>query len=245
MNELALEKVAQLKKWVDESDNIVFFGGAGVSTESGIPDFRSPDGLYHQKYDVPPETLLSHSYYVSHPDKFFDFYHNKILKPGAAAKPNAAHLKLAEWERQGKCRAVVTQNIDGLHQMAGSKKVFELHGSVLRNYCEKCGKFFDLDFVMNTEGIPYCDACGGRVKPDVVLYEEGLDQQTIRGAVDAIAEADILIIGGTSLVVYPAAGLIDYYRGHKLVLVNKSETSRDRQADLAIHESIGEVFSRL
>ena len=246
MKEETLEqKIAQLKEWVDASDNIVFFGGAGVSTESGIPDFRSPDGLYNQKYDVPPETLLSHSYYVFNPEKFFAFYHDKILNAGAAAKPNIAHLKLAEWEKQGKCRAVVTQNIDGLHQAAGSKTVYELHGSVLRNYCEECGKFFDLDYIMKSEGIPVCDACGGRVKPDAVLYEEGLDQATIRGAVDAISNADVLIIGGTSLAVYPAAGLIDYYRGNKLVLVNKSETPRDRQANLAIHAGLGEVFSQL
>ena len=246
MADLSLaEKIAKLKEWVDGSDNIVFFGGAGVSTESGIPDFRSPDGLYHQKYDVPPETLLSHSYYVSHPEKFFEFYRDKILGPGQDAAPNKAHLKLAEWEAQGKCRAVVTQNIDGLHQKAGSKTVYELHGSVLRNYCEKCGKFFDLDYMLEQDGVPKCDTCGGRVKPDVVLYEEGLDQTTIQRAVDAIRKADILIIGGTSLVVYPAAGLIDYYRGNKLVLVNKSETPRDREADLAIHASIGEVFSQL
>ncbi len=246
MKEMTLEeKIAQLKEWTDASDNIVFFGGAGVSTESGIPDFRSPDGLYNQKYDYPPETMLSHTFYVTHAEEFFKFYHEKILEAGANADPNIAHLKLAEWEKQGKCKAVVTQNIDGLHQKAGSKTVFELHGSVLRNYCEKCGKFFDLDYVMNSKGVPVCDACGGRVKPDVVLYEEGLDQATIRGAVEAISNADVLIIGGTSLAVYPAAGLIDYYSGNKLVLVNKTETPRDRQADLAIHAGLGEVFSKL
>ena len=239
------EKIRQLKEWTDASDNIVFFGGAGVSTESGIPDFRSVDGLYHQKYDVPPETILSHTYYRARTKEFFRFYWDKMIYPDA--KPNAAHLKLAEWERQGKCRAVVTQNIDGLHQAAGSKNVLELHGSVLRNTCERCRKTYTLEElaeVKNPDGIPIC-TCGGTIKPDVVLYEEGLDQRTIEDAVRYIRNADILIIGGTSLAVYPAAGLIDYYGGDKLVLVNKSETPRDREANLAIHASIGEVFSHI
>ena len=232
-----------LKNIIAETDNIVFFGGAGVSTESGIPDFRSVDGLYNQKYDYPPETILSHTFYRRKPEEFFRFYRDKLLVQGA--KPNAAHLKLAQWEAEGKLKAIVTQNIDGLHQEAGSKKVYELHGSVLRNYCENCHKFFDADYIRNSEGVPKCDACGGPVKNDVVLYEEGLDNDVISGAVRAISEADVLIIGGTSLVVYPAAGLIDYYNGDKLVLVNKSETSRDARADIVIHDSIGEVFSQL
>ncbi|MCR5595288.1 MAG: NAD-dependent protein deacylase [Lachnospiraceae bacterium] len=236
-------QIEQLKKIIEETDNIVFFGGAGVSTESGIPDFRSVDGLYNQKYDYPPETILSHTFYRQKPEEFFRFYRDKLLLEGA--KPNAAHLKLAQWEAEGKLKAIVTQNIDGLHQAAGSKKVYELHGSVLRNYCENCGKFFDADYIRHTEGVPKCDACGGPVKPDVVLYEEGLDNDVINGAVNAIADADVLIIGGTSLVVYPAAGLIDYYRGNKLVLVNKSETARDSRADIVIHDSIGAVFSQL
>ena len=238
-----MSEIETLKKWVSESNNIVFFGGAGVSTESGIPDFRSVDGLYNQKYDYPPETILSHTFFGRYPEEFFRFYRDKLLVQGA--QPNAAHLKLAQWEAEGKLKAIVTQNIDGLHQAAGSKRVYELHGSVLRNYCENCGKFFDADYIRNTEGVPKCDACGGPVKPDVVLYEEGLDNDVIAGAVKAIADADVLIIGGTSLVVYPAAGLIDYYRGDKLVLVNKSETSRDSRADIVIHDSIGMVFDQL
>ena len=236
------DEILKLKKMLDETDNIVFFGGAGVSTESGIPDFRSTSGLYHQEWKYPPETILSHTFYQADPEEFFRFYHAKMLCP--AAKPNAAHLKLAEWEREGKLRAIVTQNIDGLHQLAGSKAVYELHGSVHRNYCERCGKFHDFDFVLNAPGVPRC-ACGGTVKPDVVLYEEGLDQSTIEKSVRAIANADVLIIGGTSLNVYPAAGLINYYRGHKLVLINKSAVARDLAADLVIREPIGEVFSQL
>ena len=223
------ERILELKKMIAESNNIVFFGGAGVSTESGIPDFRSVDGLYHQKYDYPPETILSHTFYRRHTDEFYRFYKDKMLC--LDAKPNAAHLALAKWEQEGKLKAIVTQNIDGLHQAAGSKRVYELHGSVLRNYCEDCGKFYDVNYVKDAEGVPKC-SCGGIITPDVVLYEEGLDDSTIRGAVKAISEADMLIIGGTSLVVYPAAGLIDYYNGSKLVVINKSSTGRDEQADL-------------
>ena len=236
--------IKQLKEWVDASDNIVFFGGAGVSTESGIPDFRSVDGLYNQQYDYPPETILSHTFFMRNPEEFFRFYRNKILI--LDAQPNAAHLKLAQWEREGKLKAVVTQNIDGLHQLAGSKKVYELHGSIHRNYCMKCGKFFPPEYLKNyKEMVPKCDECSGQIKPDVVLYEEGLDSDVLNGAVKAISEADVLIIGGTSLAVYPAAGLIDYYRGNKLVLVNKEATPRDSQADLLIKGKIGEVFSQL
>lgn len=237
------EEVRKLKEWVDGSDNIVFFGGAGVSTESNIPDFRSVDGLYNQTYDYPPETILSHTFFMKHPEEFYRFYQDKMLILDAS--PNPAHLKLAEWEQQGKLKAVVTQNIDGLHQAAGSRKVFELHGSVHRNYCMKCGRFFGPEYIKAAEGVPHCDQCGGMIKPDVVLYEEGLDNDVISGAVNAISRADVLIIGGTSLVVYPAAGLIDYYRGHKLVLVNKSSTPRDRIADLIIKEPIGQVFSQI
>jgi len=239
------EKVSRLNEIIRASDNIVFFGGAGVSTESGIPDFRSVDGLYNQEYDYPPETILSHTFYRQRPEEFFRFYRNKILLPGQKAKPNKAHQKLAQWEKEGKLKAVITQNIDGLHQAAGSQNVLELHGSVLRNYCEKCHTFHDLDYMLGQTGVPVCDKCGGRVKPDVVLYEEGLDMDILNRAVNAIANADVLIIGGTSLVVYPAAGLIDYYRGNKLILVNKSATSRDAQADLVIMDSIGEVFGAL
>ena len=237
------ESVKTLKEWIDGSDNIVFFGGAGVSTESNIPDFRRVDGLYNQTYDYPPETILSHTFFMRHPEEFYRFYKDKMLI--LDAKPNAAHRKLAEWEAEGKLKAVVTQNIDGLHQAAGSQKVFELHGSVHRNYCMKCGKFFGPEYIRDSEGAPHCDACGGMVKPDVVLYEEGLDNDVIGGAVSAIRQADVLIIGGTSLVVYPAAGLIDYYRGSKLVLINKSSTPRDKAADLIISEKIGEVFSQM
>ena len=235
-------EVKKLKELIEGTDNIVFFGGAGVSTESGIPDFRSTDGLYHQEWKYPPEVILSHTFYESNPAEFFRFYRAKMLSPDA--KPNAAHLKLAEWEAQGKLRAIVTQNIDNLHQMAGSRRVYELHGSVHRNYCEKCGKFHSFEFILNSTGVPRC-ACGGTVKPDVVLYEEGLDQATIQGAVEAIARADVLIIGGTSLNVYPAAGLINYYRGSKLVLINKSAVARDLTAGLVIRDPIGEVFSQL
>ena len=238
-----MSEIDRLREIINSTGNIVFFGGAGVSTESGIPDFRSQDGLYAQKYKYPPEQIVSHTFYVSRPKEFFEFYKEKMIAPDA--EPNAAHKKLAEWEAQGKCRAVITQNIDGLHQKAGSKKVLELHGSVLRNYCEKCGKFFDVQYIIDSEDIPVCDACGGRVKPDVVLYEEGLDNQVISEAVDFISRADVLIIGGTSLVVYPAAGLIDYYRGNKLVVINKAPGPRDKQADLLIQGAIGEVFSQL
>ena len=236
------EKIAKLKEWIDGSDNIVFFGGAGVSTESGIPDFRSVDGLYNQQYKYPPETILSHTFFLSETEEFYRFYRAKML--ALDAKPNAAHLKLAEWEREGKCRAVVTQNIDGLHQKAGSKEVLELHGSVLRNYCTRCGKFYSAEFVKNAPGIPRC-SCGGIVKPDVVLYEESLDEQTIAGSVKAIRSADMLIVAGTSLTVYPAAGLINYYRGSRLVLINRDETPYDGNADLVLHESLGDVFSQL
>lgn len=237
------ESVMELKKIVEKYDNIVFFGGAGVSTESGIPDFRSVDGLYHQQYDYPPETILSHSFYRAKPEEFFRFYRNKMLF--LDAKPNAAHKKLAELEQQGKVRAVVTQNIDGLHQAAGSKVVLELHGSVLRNYCETCHAFHDVSYIADSQGIPKCTKCGGPVKPDVVLYEEGLDDNTIRSAINYISHAQVLIIGGTSLAVYPAAGLIDYFTGDKLVVINKSPTPRDKHADLLIQEPIGEVFAQL
>ena len=236
------DAVKKLKDWIDSSERIVFFGGAGVSTESGIPDFRSTGGLYHQEWKFPPEVILSHTFYESNPEEFFRFYRAKMLAP--EAQPNAAHRKLAEWEQQGKLTAIVTQNIDGLHQAAGSRRVLELHGSVHRNYCERCGKFHGLDFIMSTTGIPRCD-CGGPVKPDVVLYEEGLDQKTIEDSVRSIAEADTLIIGGTSLNVYPAAGLINYYQGRKLVLINKSPVARDLSAGLVITDPIGEVLSQL
>ena len=229
-------------KIIHKYDNIVFFGGAGVSTESGIPDFRSVDGLYNQQYDYPPETILSHTFYRKNPAEFFRFYRNKMLFPDA--QPNDAHIALAKLEEAGKVRAVVTQNIDGLHQKAGSKKVFELHGSVLRNYCERCGEFHDMTYIMNSEGIPACKKCGGPVKPDVVLYEEGLDQEVINGAVRSIYDAEVLIIGGTSLAVYPAAGLIDYFKGDKLIVINMSPTSRDKHADLVIQEPIGQVFQK-
>lgn len=279
--------IQTFSKIIKEYDNLVFFGGAGVSTESGIPDFRSVDGLYHQQYDYPPETILSHTFYKRNTNEFYRFYHNKMLFPDA--KPNAAHLALAKLEAQGKVKAVITQNIDGLHQAAGSKNVFELHGSVLRNYCERCRKFFDLNYIMaaadtlpqfsggdrigtaspadsNTirspfdgstahpligngtvrsrDGIPLCDHCGGTIKPDVVLYEEGLDDKTLLGAISHIKKADVLIIGGTSLAVYPAAGLIDYFSGDKLVVINKTPTPRDTHADLVIQAPIGMVFEK-
>ena len=234
------DTIRRLKELTDSSDNIVFFGGAGVSTESGIPDFRSVDGLYHQKFRYPPETMLSHTFYETHTEEFYDFYRAKML--ALDAQPNAAHKKLAEWEREGKLLAVVTQNIDGLHQAAGSKQVYELHGSVHRNYCEKCGKFYDLDHILHTTGVPRCD-CGGVIKPDVVLYEEGLDEEVLSGAVQAIRKADTLIIGGTSLVVYPAAGLIRYFRGRHLVVINMQPTGADAEADLCIAKPIGQVLS--
>lgn len=236
------DAILQLKKLVDESDNIVFFGGAGVSTESGIKDFRSVDGLYRQKFKYPPETILSHSFYESHTEEFYEFYRTKMLAPDA--QPNAAHKKLAQWEQEGRLLAVVTQNIDGLHQAAGSRNVYELHGSVHRNHCERCGKFYSLDHILHTTGVPRC-ACGGIIKPDVVLYEEGLDQGTLEAAVRALAEADMLMIGGTSLNVYPAAGLIRYYQGHRLVLLNKSPVARDLAADLVITDPIGETLAQL
>ena len=218
----------------------MFFGGAGVSTESGIPDFRSVDGLYNQKYDYPPETILSHTFYVRKTEEFFKFYRDKMLFPNA--EPSTTHIKLAQLEAEGKLKGVITQNIDGLHQKAGSKNVIELHGSVLRNYCERCGEFYGIEAIIDSEGIPHCE-CGGRIKPDVVLYEEGLDDHNIREAVRLIREADVLIVGGTSLGVYPAAGLIDYYNGSKLILVNKSETPYDKRADLLINDALGEVFA--
>ena len=241
------ESIKTLKQWIEESENIVFFGGAGVSTESGIKDFRSVDGLYHMKFKYPPETMLSHSFYKSHTEEFYDFYRDQLMPPDDI-QPNPAHLRLAELERQGKLRAVVTQNVDGLHEKAGSQRVYNLHGSIYQNRCVRCGKRFDgipgANVIRHAEGIPRC-GCGGIIKPDVVLYEEGLDQDTIDGAVDAIAAADVLIIGGTSLTVYPAAGLIRYYRGNKLVLINRDETSYDSQADLVIREPIGQVFSQV
>ena len=235
-------QIAQLKEIIEKSDNIVFFGGAGVSTESGIPDFRSVDGLYHQKFAYPPETMLSHTFYMAHKAEFYDFYRAKML--ALDAKPNAAHLKLAQWEREGKLKAVITQNIDGLHQKAGSREVLELHGSVLRNYCEKCRKFYGVDAVVSSTGVPKC-TCGGDIKPDVVLYEEGLDGDTMEKAVNYIANADMLIIGGTSLAVYPAAGLVRYYRGHKLVVINKGGAGSDMGADLYIDGPIGQILDSI
>ena len=235
-------EIERLKEIIQESNNIVFFGGAGVSTESGIPDFRSVDGLYNQKYDYPPETILSHTFYRRKTGEFYRFYRDKMLC--LDARPNTAHLKLAQWEKEGKVKAVITQNIDGLHQAAGSKVVLELHGSVLRNYCESCGKSYSAEYILNSEGVPTC-SCGGGIKPDVVLYEEGLDQRTLQDAVRYISNADVLIIGGTSLAVYPAAGLIDYYSGNKLILINKTPTPRDGAADLVVQGSIGEIFGQL
>ena len=236
------EKIKTLQQWVDESSSIVFFGGAGVSTESGIPDFRSVDGLYHQKYDYPPEEILSHTFFKRQPEEFYRFYRDKMLC--LDAKPNAAHEKLAELEKAGKLRSVVTQNIDGLHPKAGSKRVWELHGSVHRNYCTRCGRFYPVEEVQNSTGIPKC-SCGGTIKPDVVLYEEGLDNDTIQGALRDIMNADMLIIGGTSLAVYPAASLVTYYRGSRLVLINKSATPYDSHANLIITEPIGKMFSQI
>ena len=238
-----MSEIETLQKWIDESNRIVFFGGAGVSTESGVPDFRSVDGLYNQKYDYPPEEILSHTFYRRKPEEFYRFYRDKMIYTDAL--PNKAHLKLAELEEKGKLTAVVTQNIDGLHQAAGSKKVYELHGSVLRNYCENCGKFFDINYIIESDGVPKCDKCNGPIKPDVVLYEEGLDSNTMNGALNAISNADMLIIGGTSLNVYPAAGLIDYYRSNRLVLINMSKTPMDYKADLVIYDKIGKVLSQI
>ncbi len=233
--------VPKLEELIRDSSNIVFFGGAGVSTESGIPDFRSVDGLYHQKFDYPPEVMLSHSFFLRHTEEFYRFYREKLIVHGA--KPNAAHLRLAALEREGKLKAVVTQNIDGLHQAAGSRRVYELHGSTLRNYCMKCGKFYDVDFIDKSEGVPRCTECGGIVKPDVVLYEEGLDPDTLEGAVRAIQGADMLIVGGTSLAVYPAAGLLQYFRGRNLVVINKQPTPADHMASLVLNMSIGRALS--
>ena len=236
------DTIRRLKELTDASDNIVFFGGAGVSTESGIPDFRSVDGLYHQKFKYPPETMLSHTFYETHTEEFYDFYRAKML--ALDAQPNAAHRKLAEWEQQGKLKAVITQNIDGLHQKAGSREVLELHGSVLRNHCTRCGKFYGVERIAESRGIPRC-TCGGIIKPDVVLYEESLDEDVMARAIHYIRQADVLIIGGTSLVVYPAAGLINYYRGDNLVLINRDATPYDRRADLVIHDSIGKVLGEV
>jgi NAD-dependent deacetylase len=235
-------KIAQLKEWVDGSDNVVFFGGAGVSTESGIPDFRSVDGLYNQKWKYPPETILSHSFFTRNPEEYYRFHREKLVIDGV--KPNRAHLRLAELEKEGKVRAVVTQNIDGLHQAAGSKKVLELHGSILRAYCSRCGRPYPAEEMNNGTGVPKCQ-CGGVIRPDIVLYEEPLNDEIVSEAVHYIRDAEVLIIGGTSLNVYPAAGLINYYRGNKLVLINLSETPYDGQADLVIHEKIGEVFGQI
>lgn len=237
-----MTNVEQLRQWIQESKSAVFFGGAGVSTESGIPDFRSVDGLYSQKFEYPPEQIISHSFYLRKPEYFFRFYREKMLPLGF--EPNVTHKVLAQLEKEGHLAAVVTQNIDGLHQKAGSKTVFELHGSVLRNYCVKCHKFYPAEFVRDAEGIPLCD-CGGTVKPDVVLYEESLDQDTLAGAVSAIRRADLLIVGGTSLTVYPAAGLLQYYRGNRLVLINRDETPYDDYANLVFHDSLGKIFSQL
>lgn len=236
------KKIAELKRIISESDNIVFFGGAGVSTESGIPDFRSVDGLYNQQYKYPPEVMVSHSFYVKHPEDFFEFYRNKMI--ALWAKPNAAHIKLAELEAAGKVKAVITQNIDGLHYAAGSKEVLELHGSVHRNFCERCGKFYPVEYIVDSSKVPVCE-CGGRVKPDVVLYEEGLDYETMQKAIQYIRDAEVLIIGGTSLAVYPAAGFIDYFRGRHLVVINMDQTNKEVNADLVIREKIGEVFAAL
>ena len=237
-----MKDLETLKQWVRESNRIVFFGGAGVSTESGIPDFRGVDGLYHQKFEYPPEVIISHSFYKRDPAYFFRFYREKMLPLGF--EPNVTHRKLAQWEQEGKLLGVVTQNIDGLHQKAGSQKVYELHGSVLRNYCVLCGKFYSAEFVKNHPEIPRCD-CGGIVKPDVVLYEESLNSNTIESAVDAISSADLLIVAGTSLTVYPAAGLVNYYRGNRMVLINKDVTPFDHQADLVFHCGLGEIFEKL
>ena len=236
------ENIRRLKELIDGSDNIVLFGGAGVSTESGIPDFRSVDGLYHQTFKDPPETMLSHTFYETHTEEFYQFYRAKMLAPNA--RPNAAHYKLAQWEQEGKLKAVITQNIDGLHQKAGSREVLELHGSVLRNYCTRCGKFHDLDFILRTTGVPRCE-CGGVVKPDVVLYEESLDEDVMARAIHYIRQADVLLIGGTSLVVYPAAGLVQYYRGSKLAVVNKGVTGAGLRAAVTVDGPIGQTLAQL
>ena len=239
---MSSSEIETLKTWIEASDNIVFFGGAGVSTESGIPDFRSVDGLYHQRFDYPPEEILSHSFFYRHTDYFYRFYREKMLP--LDAQPNAAHRRLAELEQEGKLRAVITQNIDGLHQKAGSKTVYELHGSIWRNRCTKCGKAYSAEYIRDTHGVPHC-ACGGLIKPDVVLYEEGLDGATVDGAIRAIEAAEVLIVGGTSLTVYPAAGLIRYYRGSRLVLINRDETPYDGYANLVLRDPIGKVFQQI
>lgn len=239
------ENILKLKKLVSESSNIVFFGGAGVSTESGIPDFRSEQGIYNtvKNFGYPPEQILSHSFFMKNPEKFYDFYRSTMIYENA--KPNLAHLGLAKLEKQGKLKAIVTQNIDGLHQLAGSKTVYELHGSIHRNYCMKCGKFYLLSTITESKGVPQCKECGGTIKPDVVLYEEGLDEEIINNSIKAIKKADMLIVGGTSLNVYPAASFVNYYDGNKLILINKSKTPYDRYADLLIHDSIGKVFNEI
>ena len=237
-----MDRIEQLKQWISESRHIVFFGGAGVSTESGIPDFRSVDGLYNQKFEYPPEQIISHSFFVRRPEYFYRFYKEKMLPLGF--EPNITHKVLARWEEEGRLSAVVTQNIDGLHQKAGSKRVYELHGSVLRNFCQRCGKFHSAEFVRDSIGVPKCE-CGGTVKPDVVLYEEGLDEKTMENAILAIHRADLLIVAGTSLTVYPAAGLVRVYQGKRLVLINRDETPYDRYADLVFHESLGKIFEQL
>lgn len=237
-----MDKIETLRAWIAESKNIVAFTGAGVSTESGIPDFRSVDGLYNQKFEYPPETIISHSFYLEKPEYFFRFYREKMMP--LDARPNITHKILARWEQEGRLLAVVTQNIDGLHQKAGSRRVYELHGSILRNYCTRCGKFYPAEFVKNCDRIPRCD-CGGIVKPDVVLYEEGLNEKTVEGALQAIAQADLLLVAGTSLTVYPAAGFLRYYRGNRLVLINRDPTPYDDRANLTIHDSLGKVLSEL
>lgn len=237
-----MDAIETLRRWVSESNQMVAFTGAGVSTESGVPDFRSVDGLYNQKFEYPPETIISHSFYLRNPEYFFRFYREKMMP--LEVQPNITHFTLAKWEREGHLAAVVTQNIDGLHQKAGSRRVYELHGSILRNYCTQCGKFYPAEFVKNCNGIPRC-GCGGIVKPDVVLYEEGLNDRVVEGALEAISQADMLLVAGTSLTVYPAAGLINYYRGSRLVLINRDETPYDGNADLVLHESLGDVFSQL
>lgn len=236
------KKIQQFKEWVESSNNIVFFGGAGVSTESGIPDFRSEDGLYRQKYDYPPETILSNTFFTRMPEEFYKFYRDKLIYEDA--KPSTTHLALARLEQQGKLRAIVTQNIDGLHQMAGSKNVIEIHGTIYKNHCMQCNRFYGIEAVKNCDGIPRCE-CGGKIKPDVVLYEEGLNTEDVGKAVDYISKADVLIVGGTSLGVFPAAGLIDYYKGNKLILINKSQTQYDSRANLLIHNALGKVFGVL
>ena len=237
-----MDQLETLRAWVEESSNIVAFTGAGVSTESGVKDFRSKDGLYSQKFDYPPETIISHSFYLQNPEYFFKFYREKMMP--LEVEPNITHYTLAKWEQEGRLRAVVTQNIDGLHQKAGSKRVYELHGSILRNYCTRCGKFFPAEFVKNAPGIPRCD-CGGIVKPDVVLYEEGLNQKVVEGALEAICQADLLLVAGTSLTVYPAAGFLRYYAGNRLVLINRDPTPYDDRANLVFHDSLGSVLSKL